>query len=90
MTTLSAPEVPSTTTTAARPAARGRRRLLLHLVVVALMIIWIVPTLGLLVSSFRPQSVLSTSGWWTIRASCVSRPATAMTSRMPPPARAQG
>jgi alpha-glucoside transport system permease protein len=51
----------------ARPGrpSRGRRRLLLHLAVLVLMIIWAVPTVGLLVSSFRPQEVLSTSGWWT-------------------------
>jgi len=44
---------------------RARRRLFLHLAVLILMIIWAVPTVGLLVSSFRPQEVLSTSGWWT-------------------------
>jgi alpha-glucoside transport system permease protein len=43
----------------------ARRRLFLHLAVLILMIIWAVPTVGLLVSSFRPQEVLSTSGWWT-------------------------
>jgi alpha-glucoside transport system permease protein len=42
-----------------------RRKLVLHLAVVALMVLWAVPTLGLLVSSFRPQADLSTSGWWT-------------------------
>jgi alpha-glucoside transport system permease protein len=42
-----------------------RRRLGLHLAVSALMIVWAIPTVGLLVSSFRPQSDLSTSGWWT-------------------------
>jgi alpha-glucoside transport system permease protein len=65
MTTTLTPETPQATPpvrTAGRPR---RRRLFLHLAVVALMVIWIVPTLGLLVSSFRPQSVLSTSGWWT-------------------------
>jgi alpha-glucoside transport system permease protein len=29
------------------------------------MIIWAVPTIGLMVNSFRPASELSTSGWWT-------------------------
>src|SRR5262249_39976109 len=33
--------------------------------VLALMVLWAAPTLGLLVSSFRPQAVLSSSGWWT-------------------------
>lgn len=44
---------------------RPKRRVVLHVAVLALMAIWAVPTIGLLVSSFRPQSVLSTSGWWT-------------------------
>jgi alpha-glucoside transport system permease protein len=50
-----------------RPAKRSRpgRRIVLHFSVVALMVIWAIPTLGLLVSSFRPQADLSASGWWT-------------------------
>ncbi len=65
MTITAVPEAPSATPMPARPPVRKRRKLVLHLTVVALMIIWAVPTLGLLVSSFRPQSVLATSGWWT-------------------------
>ena len=64
MTTVANPQAPTVAKTVVRRPARRRRRLLLHLTVVALMIIWAVPTVGLLVSSFRPQSVLSTSGWW--------------------------
>lgn len=32
----------------------------------ALVVIWTVPTLGLLVNSFRPQSDQISSGWWTV------------------------
>ncbi len=31
----------------------------------ALTLVWIVPTLGLLVNSFRPGGTFNTSGWWT-------------------------
>lgn len=68
MTTVALPEA----TGAPRPAqpvtrrpARRRRQLLVHLAVLFLMVIWAIPTLGLLVSSFRPQEELSSSGWWT-------------------------
>lgn len=27
---------------------------------------WIIPTIGLLISSFRPREAIQTSGWWTI------------------------
>jgi alpha-glucoside transport system permease protein len=64
MTTVAARRAPATHDVAST-RARPRRRLILHLAVVALMAIWAVPTVGLLVSSFRPQSELSTSGWWT-------------------------
>jgi len=33
---------------------------------VVLAVIWTIPTFGLLVSSFRPASDITTSGWWTV------------------------
>jgi alpha-glucoside transport system permease protein len=40
------------------------RRAPLHLAVILLCVVWLVPTIGLLVSSFRPPSVAGRTGWW--------------------------
>ena len=37
----------------------------LHIALILLTVIWIVPTLGLLVSSFRPGFLVNRTGWWT-------------------------
>jgi alpha-glucoside transport system permease protein len=37
-----------------------------HVIVILTMIIWIVPTVGLLVTSLRPPEAVRTSGWWTV------------------------
>ena len=36
-----------------------------HLVLVSLMLLWLVPTVGLLVNSFRERADANSSGWWT-------------------------
>lgn len=41
-------------------------RSLVHLVVIAVCLAWILPTVGLLVSSFRPAHQVARSGWWTV------------------------
>ena len=62
---------PSTTAPARRPKLRTERLSArvssagLNVAVVALTLAWIVPTLGLLINSFRQGGAFNTSGWWT-------------------------
>lgn len=63
MTTQDMTRTVTTTRAAARPRLLGR--LPLHLTILAILAIWLVPTLGLLVSSFRPENLVATTGWWT-------------------------
>ena len=46
-----------------RPSPAGR--ITLNFLVIALMAFWLIPTIGLLVNSFRPASDVANSGWWT-------------------------
>jgi alpha-glucoside transport system permease protein len=64
MTAIVSKPLEATGSLAARKRGRGWSRILLHAVVVGLMILWVVPTLGLFVNSFRPASEVSSSGWW--------------------------
>ncbi|HUX52566.1 MAG TPA: carbohydrate ABC transporter permease [Spirochaetia bacterium] len=36
----------------------------LHIILIALSIIWLVPAVGLFISSLRPQNLITTTGWW--------------------------
>ena len=58
----------------AQPAAvRGRRlalrfrpsRLVLNVVLIVIALFWMVPSISLLVISFRPEGLFGVSGWWT-------------------------
>jgi len=44
---------------------RALARTPLHLFFVVVAVLWIVPTLGLLITSLRPVDLFSISGWWT-------------------------
>ncbi len=44
--------------------AQGVLRTPLHAVVILVCLLWLVPSVGLLVSSLRPRSLISSTGWW--------------------------
>ncbi|MBX7265498.1 carbohydrate ABC transporter permease [Micromonospora sp. Llam7] len=49
-------------------ASRVRKRLntrAASLIAIIIAVVWTIPTFGLLVSSFRPENQIKTSGWWT-------------------------
>ena len=45
--------------------ARILSRIPLHAVIIFIALIWILPTLGVLVTSFRPAPDVAATGWWT-------------------------
>ncbi|CAN5511715.1 carbohydrate ABC transporter permease [soil metagenome] len=55
----------ATMTTTRRRSNPRLGRLLLHATIGILMFIWLLPTLGMLVNSFRPAAEVSRTGWWT-------------------------
>jgi alpha-glucoside transport system permease protein len=38
----------------------------IHIALILIALIWLLPTVGLLITSFRPRSEIQTSGWWTV------------------------
>lgn len=51
------------------PAGRvvaALNRSVIHVVLGLIGVVWLVPTLGLLVTSFRPRSDIQSTGWWDI------------------------
>lgn len=55
----------------ARPTPAGQivaalNRTVIHVSLALIGLIWLVPTLGLLVTSFRPRSDIQSTGWWDI------------------------
>ena len=51
------------------PLARLNRffnKLPVHLAVIVMCLLWVIPTLGLFVTSFRTRQAVNDSGWWTV------------------------
>lgn len=53
------------------PAAGGGR-LLVRIALVLIVLMWTIPVIGLLISSFRAEQAVSATGWWTVFANPLS------------------
>ncbi|NMA12855.1 MAG: carbohydrate ABC transporter permease [Chloroflexi bacterium] len=45
---------------------KGGGKVFTTIAISVILILWLIPTIGLLVTSFRPVSLINTTGWWTV------------------------
>lgn len=63
MTAVSSTAVSTTTTR--RRGLHFSSKWFVHITLFCLAVVWLVPSVGLLITSFRPREAIATSGWWT-------------------------
>jgi len=44
----------------------GRGGWFVRITIIVIVILWTIPTLGVLITSLRPEDAVNTSGWWTV------------------------
>jgi alpha-glucoside transport system permease protein len=49
-----------------KKTSRGGSTVLVHVALVLICFVWLIPTIGLFVSSFRTATDIQLSGWWTV------------------------
>jgi alpha-glucoside transport system permease protein len=64
-TTTHAPRATNTGLLSYLAAIRPSPKWIVHFILITMMIVWLVPSVGLLITSFRPPSAIADSGWWT-------------------------
>jgi alpha-glucoside transport system permease protein len=50
----------------ARRIVRALLHTPLHVIIVFICLLWLLPSLGLFISSFRPRNLVHQTGWWTV------------------------
>jgi alpha-glucoside transport system permease protein len=66
MTAIADQSVRSPARTPAERLSRLVGKAPVHVALVLVAVLWLLPNIGLLITSFRPRSEIQTSGWWTI------------------------
>jgi alpha-glucoside transport system permease protein len=68
MTTVTESAQPTAVAGKGEPGFLGRLfdRWPVKLTVFIIAVAWLIPTIGLLITSFRPRSAINSSGWWTV------------------------
>jgi alpha-glucoside transport system permease protein len=66
MTTLENTTVQAPARTFSERLARIAGRSPVHILLGLIALVWLVPTIGLLITSFRPGADMRASGWWTV------------------------
>ena len=69
--TLTAPlptevETSAPAATESEPVGVRRGGWFTRIVITAVVLLWLIPTLGVLVTSFRPEALADSTGWWTV------------------------
>ena len=66
MTVLAQPTAGSEPKTPAGRIVAALNRSAIHVFLALVGLVWLVPTVGLLITSFRPRSDIQSSGWWDV------------------------
>jgi alpha-glucoside transport system permease protein len=65
---LAGPAIQARPTTLSGRIVRAINKTPIHIALAIVALIWLAPTIGLLVTSFRPRSDIQSTGWWEILA----------------------
>ena len=66
MSAVQAASLPAVTTPRKRRFRVRPSRIVINVVLAAIAIFWLVPAVGILIISLRPESAFEQSGWWTV------------------------
>jgi alpha-glucoside transport system permease protein len=61
-------ETPTVAASTVEPPGSSRGGWLIRIAVLIIVLLWLVPTVGVLITSLRPEAAVDSSGWWSVLA----------------------